>query len=125
ELQNICERASVLCRGSVIKAELIRPWLIEPEESFAVAAAQGTAATQAAQAATSAPAGAVSLSPPSGAGVPVVRPLEVVEREQIVRTLNSFGGNRQKSAKALGIGVRTLGLKLKKWKEAELVPQTL
>ena len=34
-------------------------------------------------------------------------------------------GHRQKSAKALGIGVRTLGLKLKKWKEQQLVAQTL
>ncbi|MEM6332728.1 MAG: sigma-54 dependent transcriptional regulator [Planctomycetota bacterium] len=122
ELQNICERASVLCRGSVIKAELIRPWLIEPEESFAVAAAQGTAATQAARAQAPLPEALSAGGPPVGVAV---RPLEVVEREQIVRTLQSFGGNRQKSAKALGIGVRTLGLKLKKWKEAELVPQTL
>lgn len=52
-------------------------------------------------------------------------PLEQLEREAIIRTLRRFNGHRQKSAKALGIGVRTLGLKLKKWKELQLVEATL
>ena len=50
-----------------------------------------------------------------------VRRLEEVEREQVVRTLEQFNGNRQQTAQSLGIGVRTLGLKLKKWKEQNLV----
>ncbi|WP_432799449.1 sigma-54-dependent transcriptional regulator [Poriferisphaera sp. WC338] len=54
-----------------------------------------------------------------------VRSLEEIEREQIVKTLGHFDGNRAHTAKALGIGVRTLGLKLKKWKEQNLVAQTL
>jgi hypothetical protein len=33
--------------------------------------------------------------------------------------------NRQRTAESLGIGVRTLGLKLKKWKEMNLVAQTI
>ncbi|MFP4224072.1 MAG: helix-turn-helix domain-containing protein, partial [Phycisphaeraceae bacterium] len=57
--------------------------------------------------------------------MPVVRTLEEVEREQILRTLGHFGGNRQQTAEALGIGLRTLGLKLKKWKEQNLVAQTV
>jgi transcriptional regulator with AAA-type ATPase domain len=52
-----------------------------------------------------------------------IRPLCEIERETIVETLQHFHGHRQKTAKALGIGVRTLGLKLKKWKEEELVPR--
>ena len=40
-----------------------------------------------------------------------------VERLHIMNTLRMFGGNREKTAKALGIGLRTLGLKLKKWRE--------
>ncbi len=48
-----------------------------------------------------------------------------IEREQIVQTLRHFSGNRQQTARALGIGVRTLGLKLKKWKEEHLVAQTI
>ena len=35
----------------------------------------------------------------------------------------AFSG--QKTARALGIGVRTLGLKIKKWKEEQLVAPTL
>ena len=53
------------------------------------------------------------------------RPLADIEREVIVETLHRFNGHRQKTAKALGIGVRTLGLKLKKWKEEQLVSQSL
>ncbi len=52
-------------------------------------------------------------------------PLEQIEREAIIRTLRQFNGHRQKTAKALGIGVRTLGLKLKKWKELQIVEATL
>ena len=52
-------------------------------------------------------------------------PLEQIEREAIIGALRRFNGHRQKTAKALGIGVRTLGLKLKKWKELELVEATL
>ena len=51
--------------------------------------------------------------------------LDEIERRSIVATLERNRGHRQKSAKALGIGVRTLGLKLKKWKEESLVPQEL
>ncbi len=88
--------------------------------------------------------GHVSMSPadgqqvvtmPRGIGAPaldeheplevVVRPLADVERDVIVATLRRFDGHRQKTAEALGIGVRTLGLKLKKWKELSLVEQTL
>ena len=51
--------------------------------------------------------------------------LEDVEREAIIATLQQNHGHRQKSATALGIGVRTLGLKLKKWKEQRLVSESL
>lgn len=51
--------------------------------------------------------------------------LDEIERKTIVATLKHFNGHRQRSAKALGIGVRTLGLKLKKWKEEKLVAETL
>ena len=48
-----------------------------------------------------------------------------VERDRIVHALGRFNGNRTRTAEALGIGVRTLGLKLKKWKELNLVAQTI
>ena len=46
-----------------------------------------------------------------------------IEREAILATLDANRGHRQKSARALGIGVRTLGMKLKRWKEEQLVPE--
>jgi DNA-binding NtrC family response regulator len=49
--------------------------------------------------------------------------LEEIEREAILATLERNRGHRVRSAKDLGIGVRTLGLKLKKWKEEALIPQ--
>ena len=65
------------------------------------------------------------MQPMSSPLVPEVRSLEEIEREQIIKTLGHFNGNRAKTAEALGIGVRTLGLKLKKWKEQNLVAQTI
>ncbi|MDR3640542.1 MAG: sigma-54 dependent transcriptional regulator [Humidesulfovibrio sp.] len=44
--------------------------------------------------------------------------LEKVEREHIQRTLNFFDGNRQRAAKALGIGRKTLYRKLEKYEES-------
>ncbi len=96
ELQNICERASVLTKGQVITAPAIEPWLGTPATLGGGASAQ------------------LGL-----------RRLEDLEREQILHTLEQFNGNRQRTAVSLGIGVRTLGLKLKKWKEQSLVPQAV
>ena len=45
-----------------------------------------------------------------------VRPLADIEREEILSALNHFDGNRTRTAEALDIGLRTLGMKLKKWK---------
>ena len=111
ELQNLCERAVVLATGGVIRADLIGPWLHgvrsdsvrepKPVQTRPEASSNGSAAGE---------------SP---------RPLADIEREVIVQTLEHFGGHRQKTAHALGIGVRTLGLKLKKWKEMQLVAETL
>ncbi len=50
------------------------------------------------------------------------KPLAEIEKQVILTTLQSFKGHRMKTAHALGIGVRTLGMKIKKWKEeGELV----
>lgn len=53
------------------------------------------------------------------------RTLEDIERELIVATLERNSRHRQRTATELGIGVRTLGLKLRKWKELRLVSQDL
>ncbi len=96
ELANICERASVLACDETITGDTIEPWLSTPVGD---------------------PVAIETIASP--------QKLEDFERLQIVRTLGEFGGNRQRTAKALGIGVRTLGLKLKKWKELNLVAQSL
>jgi DNA-binding NtrC family response regulator len=51
--------------------------------------------------------------------------LDDMERKAIVRTLERYEGHRQRTADALGIGVRTLGIKLKRWKDEHLVPEDL
>jgi two-component system response regulator HydG len=88
ELQNILERAVVLeSAPGIIRAQTIEPWLKNGEA--AIAAAQSLAG----------------------------KPLADIEKQVILSTLSQFQGHRIKTATALGIGVRTLGMKLKRWKE--------
>ncbi|MEK6797742.1 MAG: sigma-54 dependent transcriptional regulator [Planctomycetota bacterium] len=88
ELENLCCRAATLCRTDEIQPELIEPW-VKPK----TAAADGIGALR------------------DG------RMLEDMERILIERTLQRFDGHRAKSAKALGMGIRTLGMKLKQWRD--------
>ncbi len=117
ELQNLCERAVVLALGDRIEADLIRSWLMTDSEP----GTNGHSVSHWAPA-TNGSNGSVAhrvgrLHEP--------KPLCDIEREVIVETLHRFNGHRVKTARALGIGVRTLGLKLKKWKELRLVSETL
>jgi len=132
ELQNICERAVVLSdpRASEIGRAMLEPWLMEsrPMPKATPLRSAGNGVVQDA----SAPAGAfsqplqmASFSEPKLDYRPGDKTLSEIEREEIVATLQRFNGHRQKTAKALGIGVRTLGLKLKKWKEDSLVSPNL
>lgn len=133
ELQNICERAVVLTRHDAIEADLIRAWL------------SGVAAVRVRPGLLTPPIKSLPprlrLSPAEENGfahinadavpqpAPImrdgVRQLEEIERQAILEALDHFNGHRQKTAAALGIGVRTLGLKLKKWKEDRLVSPSL
>jgi len=149
ELQNLCERAAVLTSGDVIAPELVSPWLVA-NDAPATAASGGIGvrlARAAAMASAEVPvietfsaAAAATLGAPTnnghaaasgdGTGLPSLvcdgaLTLDEIERRSIVATLERNRGHRQKSAKALGIGVRTLGLKLKKWKEESLVSPEL
>ena len=91
ELENMCERICVLEAGREVSASSVTPFLHGPIKT-ASAKAQG-------------------LQYRDG------QILHDAERDLIVRTLERFGGHREKTARALGIGLRTLGLKLKKWRE--------
>ena len=45
------------------------------------------------------------------------QPLADIEKKVILTTLQQFRGHRIKTAASLGIGVRTLGIKLKRWRD--------
>jgi len=91
ELENLCERVSVLEAGREVTAATLAPLLSGPLKA-ASAPAQGLQYRD----------GQILMD---------------AERDLILRTLERFGGHREKTARALGIGLRTLGLKLKKWRE--------
>jgi len=86
ELKNVVERALILSASDTVAAEIIEPWL----ESQALITR-----------------GSEYLS--SFVGVP----LEEIESQLIELNLKHFGGNKQKTADALGITSRTLHNKLK------------
>jgi DNA-binding NtrC family response regulator len=92
ELQNILERAVVLEN----EPGLVRAITIEPwlKNSGASPVADGLAG----------------------------RPLADIEKQVILSTLQQFKGHRVRTASALGIGVRTLGMKLKKWRDENEIP---
>jgi len=117
ELHNVCERAAVLTGGGVITTSMIAPWLATGMPTPLNRSMNGGASMT------------MEVKPLGDAAPAIVCKgeftLDDIERETIVATLEHHSGHRQKSAKALGIGVRTLGLKLKKWKEQRLVAQSL
>ena len=89
ELQNIVERATVLeTQPGVVRAATLDPWL-KPAKAPSAAAVDDLAG----------------------------KPLADIEKQVILSTLRRFKGHRVRTAGALGIGVRTLGMKLKKWKD--------
>jgi len=91
ELQNLCERICVLEAGRTVTAQTLQPLLSGPIKT------------------SSAPSDTVVYRDGSI--------LADAERDLILKTLRRFNGHREKTARALGIGLRTLGLKLKKWRE--------
>lgn len=91
ELQNLCERVCVLEPGRDITPDAIRPLLSGPIK--------------------------VAAAPMEKLAYRDGSILADAERDLILRTLTRFSGHREKTARALGIGLRTLGLKLKKWRE--------
>ena len=88
ELENIMTRASVLHCGSPMTREELSRWLSP---------------------------GPGRNEPASAPAVPVGLSLEQMERKMIEATLERFAGHRAKTAKALGIGVRTLSGKLRQY----------
>ena len=94
ELENLCCRAATLTRTDVITADLLEPWVRTGTRTL-----DGFGALR------------------EG------RMLQDMERQLIERTLAQLNGHRAKSAKALGMGVRTLGMKLKQWRDEDVAQQ--
>ncbi len=88
ELENIATRASVLNTGKLITADELRRWLMAAPETDPVT---------------------------PDAPVTVGMSLHEMEQRLIEATLNHFAGHRQRTAEALGIGVRTLSGKLRQY----------
>lgn len=91
ELENICRRAGTLSTGGVMSVELVEPWL---------------SASQ-------------TRSVEGFNRLREGRMLQDMERQLVERTLARLNGHRARSAKALGMGVRTLSMKLKQWREED------
>jgi two-component system, NtrC family, response regulator HydG len=93
ELMNAVERAVVLARGLYLDGADFA-FLTPDMESIAEAAEAGAA---------------------DASALPAGLPLESVEREAILKTLEAVGGNKSEAARQLGITRKTLASKLKKY----------
>jgi two-component system response regulator AtoC len=111
ELANTLERAAILADGDRILPEhLVMPGRAAPRPAVAPAVTPGPATT---------------VSPPSSAATATtaattastgpVRTLAEIERDAIMQALEQHDGNRRRAAEQLGIGVRTLYDKLKRY----------
>lgn len=89
ELENIITRASVLAGSGTVTADELSRWI------------------------TASP--GMDRDETPAEDLPVGLSLEEMERRLIEATLDRFGGHREKTAKALGIGVRTLTGKLRQY----------
>jgi two-component system NtrC family response regulator len=87
ELENILERALILCRADTLDLRDLPDHLL-----------------------TSAPA-----SRPAHQAQPGESPLEAAERQALEETLRKYAGHRERTAQALGISRRTLQYRLKKY----------
>lgn len=96
ELENVMTRATVLSSSATIQADQLRPWLIN-----------GDGTSFSAESPANGSRGGTSDAVPLGTS------LQDMERTLIEATLEQFEGHREKTAKALGIGVRTLTNKLR------------
>jgi DNA-binding NtrC family response regulator len=92
ELENLIERLCVLHRSdALLTAADLTPWFDQTDRS---------------------------RKPTPDSEVRSGHLLADMEREVIENTLRRHRGHRQKTARELGIGVRTLSMKLKRWNEA-------
>ncbi len=123
ELQNLMERAVLLAGGGVIEKA---HFLLEGEE-FPLVQAALPGAPAAGEPAVVMERVTSVLEPPRdaapGGGRPMpegIVPLDVLEREMILKSLDQTSGNRTQAAQLLGISVRTLRNKLSEYRQLGL-----
>lgn len=118
ELANTLERAVILAEGSGLHAGLLPQEVLgDPAEQSAQPSARTTSTPSVSVRATPAPASGVaqgsSVAQASSSGP--LKTLEALEQDAIKQALEQLGGNRKQAADALGIGLRTLYDKLKRY----------
>ncbi len=94
ELRNVIERAVIICSGDQIERHHFAPYPIEQRER---------------------------LRNEDTLSLPVGTPLEEVERQMIMRTLQKTKNNKTRAAELLGISLKTLHNKLNLYRERGLI----
>jgi transcriptional regulator with PAS, ATPase and Fis domain len=95
ELRNVIERAVIICSGEEIERHHLAPY---PVEQRARVRSEDT----------------VSF--------PVGTPIDEVERQMILRTLQKTQNNKTRAAQLLGVSLKTLHNKLRAYRQRELLP---
>jgi DNA-binding NtrC family response regulator len=93
ELRNVIERAVIICPRPLIGVEDLPPLIASPSRPSVVSSSSGDVS------------------------IPVGTTVEQAERDLILKTLESTGHNKTRAAEILGISLKTLHNKLKKYKK--------
>ncbi|MEA2206820.1 MAG: hypothetical protein QOE77_3596 [Blastocatellia bacterium] len=96
ELRNVMERAVIICSGEQIERHHFAPYPFEQRER---------------------------IRTEDTVTFPVGTPLEVVERQMIMRTLQKTENNKTRAAQLLGVSLKTLHNKLNLYRDQGLIPR--
>ena len=111
ELENVVERALLLCDGKEIKPHNLLMHSQMGKQSINQDLARATTSQP-----TSESAEEIQESKDSALGIEVGMSMKEAEKKLIFETLRETGGNRTKAAKILGISIRTLRNKLNEYR---------
>ena len=111
ELENVVERALLLCDGKEIKPHNLLMHSQMGKQSINQDLARATTSQPTSEGAEESP-----ESKDSALGIEVGMSMKEAEKKLIFETLRETGGNRTKAAKILGISIRTLRNKLNEYR---------
>jgi two-component system response regulator FlrC len=115
ELRNTLERAAIVSEGMVITAAALSANPLHGRAEGKVEARVDAPLSGARAGSTGAPTPAAASRGDAGSARDAGKTLEQTEREAIERALAAHGGHRKKTAEALGISLRALYDKLKRY----------